>query len=233
MNDKKIRMPLLAAALCLLPAVLCLADGVYPQKAGPYVNDYAGILKDTDKTSIAGMLGKTDEKNGTEVDVVCVNSVNDYFPGEDIEDFASGLFKQWNIGGRTGRGMLLLISISDRRIAIEMGNAKQGTYDAFMKQVVSARIIPHFKDGDYSRGIYEGARAVSNFIEKQNTLISIPVLMSAAAAVLLAVLVIIFIKKRRVNKGKAAGTLSEETGQQDVKAPEPPPAFGGGSAGNW
>jgi uncharacterized membrane protein YgcG len=225
---------LLAAALCAIffaGTVVFSADSVYPKKIDEYVNDFAGILKNTDKISIAELLRKIDYDQGAEVQVVCVNSVNDYFPGAGIEEFASGIFKEWNVGSKAGKGMVLLIAINDRRIAIDLGGAKPGIYGVFMKKVVNGKIIPHFKDGDYSRGIYEGVREISRVMEARKSFLSSPLLPAAAIMAILAIAVFFIMKRPRSGPGPENTVTDKET----PKAQPPPqsPGFGGGSAGNW
>ncbi len=228
---KKIFM---TAAVLVLSVVAICAEGAFPVKVDEYVNDYAGILKNTDRTSIAEMLRKIDYDQKAEIQVVCISSVNDFFPGVDIEEFASGLFSQWGIGSKAGRGMLLLISINDRQIALELGQAKSGVYDDIMKNVVKSKIIPQFREGDYSRGIYEGARAMSKMMETKNSLLSGPFLWILFGALVIFAAVLLMLQIRVKGKARAISEApAEKKSTQKNTAPAQPSGFGGGAAGSW
>ena len=88
-----------------------------------------------------------------------------------IETFARELFDQWGIGHEAAggeswnRGILLLVSKSDRQARIELGAAWEGKYNDECNQVMQQRIIPHFKEDAYSAGILEGVIGLEALIQ--------------------------------------------------------------------
>ena len=133
----------------------------YPQAHDDYVNDFAGLLTERHAGQIRKRFGKLERKRGVEAVVVTINSIRDYPTGDaTIESFATNLFNTWGIGNREKNdGVLILVAVQDRECRIELGAGYGTRYDSAMKSVIDRKIIPCFKKGDYSTGIYKGAFA--------------------------------------------------------------------------
>ena len=141
----------------------------FPEPAEVYVNDYAGVLSPADAQSIRELSRNAREQTGLEIAVVTLDSLSAYAdPGQTLESFATALFDHWGIGRKNANdGILILFVLNDRKVRIELGAAFGSQYDAAMREVVDGRMIPYFKNGDYSRGLYEGTRAVLETVTKK------------------------------------------------------------------
>lgn len=152
------------AVICavFLSATIARGQGSYPAPADDYVNDYAQVLNAQDAEQIRKMFKDLEYQTGIEAVVVSIPSVNAYQTEDaSIESFATNLFNTWGIGHkRANNGVLILVSVEDRKCRIELGAGYGRRYDAAMQQVIDGQMVPYFKTGDYSRGIYEGARGV-------------------------------------------------------------------------
>jgi uncharacterized membrane protein YgcG len=146
-------------------AVVCAAKG-YPRQQDPYVNDYAGVIVQQDLQRIRTMLVDFKQRSGVDTTVLTISSINDYGTGDkSIESFAHGLFNTWRIGdGDANKGVLLLAAVKDRKVRIELGKSYGHLYDGRMKEIIDQQILPAFKQNDYSRGILQGAQAVTRVI---------------------------------------------------------------------
>jgi len=135
-------------------------QGDYPSRNDPYINDYAKVIKSDDTKQITELL--TDLKNAEDIDMVVltINSIHDYQTGDStIESFATNLFNTWGIGNSsTNKGVLILVAIQDRTVRIELGSGYGNQYNAAMQNVIDKRIIPSFKESQYSRGILLGVQ---------------------------------------------------------------------------
>jgi uncharacterized protein len=86
--------------------------------------------------------------------------------GLDIETFARLLFNQWQIGiAKLGShdwntGILLLVSVGDRKARIQLGAGWGREKDEICQQIMDERMIPWFKQGDYKGGISSGVEAL-------------------------------------------------------------------------
>jgi uncharacterized protein len=215
--------------------VLLAADVVLPQRTDEFVNDFSGILTATDKSSIGAILKETSESSGTQILVMIINSVEDYAPGYDPESFASGVFNGWKLEEKTGKAMLLLISIKDRKVALELGGAKEELYKNIMQKVVAAKMLPNFKDGDYGRGVFEGARTLSKVISEKNGILDILKEYSPQALWVLIALLIVIVAARNIKKytGRARDKSSGSEDKNRRYDKNGQDIFGGGASGNW
>lgn len=134
----------------------------YPQPGDTYINDYAHVLTSTDAANITQLLAELKSKNGIEATVVTINSIHDYSTGDKtIETFATHLFNTWGVGSKADhKGVLILVAVKDRKMRIELGTGYESQYNDDMQQVINEHMLPAFKQGNYSRGLYQGTRAV-------------------------------------------------------------------------
>jgi len=151
----------------LLLVVLLLApqEGVrYPAKPGPrdFILDEAKVLKGDDATEIRILCDEVLTKKKAPIIVVTIPSLATYgAAGWPIERYALNLMSEWGVGWpEWNYGMLLLVSIGDRKARIELGGSWERRKDDDAKRVMSDRIIPHFKKGDTSKGVLEGVRGL-------------------------------------------------------------------------
>ena len=141
----------------------------YPSPNDDYVNDYAAVLHSPDVEAIRKLFKNLEHQTGIEAAVVTINSINDYQTGDTvIETFATNLFNSWGIGHKKeNNGVLILVAVKDRKCRIELGGGYGRRYDSTMKQIIDEVMIPYFKIGDYSRGIFEGSRSVVEKVTKK------------------------------------------------------------------
>jgi uncharacterized protein len=85
----------------------------------------------------------------------------------DIETFTRALFDQWGVGHPTingaswDTGILLVISKADRKARIELGSGWKHDKDTEAEHIMQTRIIPAFREGDYSSGTVAGVEALA------------------------------------------------------------------------
>lgn len=87
---------------------------------------------------------------------------------EDIDTYAVETYKRWGIGDKkTNRGVLLLVATEDHKARIEVGYGLEGILpDGLTGAIQDKYIIPYFKQGDYSKGVYYGSLALASVIAK-------------------------------------------------------------------
>ena len=133
------------------------APPTYPSLTGRVV-DQAGILTPAQKDQLSIILEKHEQKTSNQVVVAIVRSLE----GHDIAEYAVGLLRHWQLGVQgQNNGVLLLISIDDRELNIEVGYGLEGTLtDAITNDIIQEKIIPFFKKGEYGAGIFEGVNSI-------------------------------------------------------------------------
>ncbi len=130
------------------------------------VSDMAGVLNPSETQQIAALLSTLEEKTGVEGAVVTIRRTD----GRAVKDFATELFNRWGIGKKgQDNGLLILLSLGDRRIEVETGYGIEGVLpDGRVGEVLDRRVIPHFREGDYGAGLLAGVREFSRILLEES-----------------------------------------------------------------
>jgi uncharacterized protein len=138
------------------------AQSGYPYLTDRMINDYAQIITLEDQAKIRTLYTNLKNNYGIEAVVVTIKSIDTYStPDRTIESFATNLFNTRGIGNATtNKGVLTLVSVGDRKVRIELGSGYGSTYNAKIQTVIEEYMLPSFKKGNYSHGIYQGSRAI-------------------------------------------------------------------------
>ena len=123
-----------------------------------FVNDYAEVLSEETKKYIMQTNQELEQKTGAQIVVVTVTSLD----GQDLESYATELFRKFGIGdSKKNNGVLLLCSTGDRKFRIEVGYGLEGALtDGKTGRIQDEYIIPYLKDDNYDEGIKNGFSAV-------------------------------------------------------------------------
>ena len=213
-------------------AFLYAQGGALPVQTGDFVDDFAGMLASTDEVTVTDILKKLLDTANVSVCFVTVSSTASAAPGYDAETLAAALYKNWHIGEKTGKGILFLVSRDDRRVAIEAGGGDKGQYERLMNEVVKKHMLPNFKENDYGRGIYEGARAVAGLIEARSSFAG----KVGGIAPIIAVIIVLaglFIFLIRLALSGHRPAVMEHVDEAEAAKNRDDDSFGGGAAGNW
>ena len=126
-----------------------------------YVNDYANILSKETENYIIDKSSKLASSSGIQIVVVTVNNLE----GQDIETYATDLFRKFGIGdAKENNGLLILISLQERKIRIEVGYGLEGVItDGLSGRYLDKYFIPYLKEDKWDEGIKNGYSA---FYEK-------------------------------------------------------------------
>ena len=145
-----IRWFFLLGPLCL--SSLVLARGI-PPLTGPVVEETA-LLPSEIRERLEAALRALEQKTGNQVGVLILKSLE----GDDLNEFSIRVVDQWKLGKKgQDRGALLLISVQDRRMRIEVGRGLEGELtDADSKRILDESLKPLFRQGDFSGGILVG-----------------------------------------------------------------------------
>lgn len=149
------------AIILLTPSMSAAKEMRFPDKPArsTFVVDDGELLSSAEERQISDIARALLKDERITLYVVTSEPLSKRTTGfVSIETYAKGLFNEWGIGykGRN-RGMLLLVSKTDRRARIELG-ADWGIGDnRDAQRIMDAVIIPHFKAGDFSGGIVKGA----------------------------------------------------------------------------
>jgi len=153
----------MVAAILLLP-LFALPSFVLayksPGQPTGFVNDFAKVLTAEQVLELNKELAQYSlQGEGNDISVVTIPTLG----GDDIESYASTLFKEWGIG-KKGKdyGVLLLVAIEDRKMRIEVGYGVEALLtDAQSGVIIRNTLMPAFRAGDYYGGISAAVRQIA------------------------------------------------------------------------
>jgi uncharacterized protein len=134
-----------------------------PGAPSSYVSDFANVITDDVQTEIESRLSAFSASTTGEIAVVTVESLD----GDDIESYATTLFREWGIGdANDDTGILMLVAPNEREVRIEVGYGYEGAVpDIRAAQIIRNDILPRFREDDISGGVLAGVNSVLLLIE--------------------------------------------------------------------
>ena len=122
------------------------------------VNDFANILTADQQQALERKLTLFSDSTSNEITVVIVPHLD----GMDPADAAIDIGRTWGVGGKkNNNGVVLLISVEDRKLNISPGyGLEKSLPDITCQQIIKNIIVPNFRGKDYYRGIEEGTDAI-------------------------------------------------------------------------
>lgn len=148
---------LVLVVLFLIPSITF--GYISPGQPKGFINDFAGILKPETVTTLNQKLEQFSKETGNEISVVTISKLGD----ETVETYAEKLFQEWGIGKeKEDNGLLLLISIEDREMRIEVGYGLEAQVtDIGSGRVIREILTPAFQAGDFDRGIIQAVDTIT------------------------------------------------------------------------
>ncbi|HEX8391781.1 MAG TPA: TPM domain-containing protein [Longimicrobium sp.] len=159
-----IRRHFRAAALVLALVIVAPAGAqTFPDEPGDGVADLADVLSASAADSVRQMLATLRDVSGVEARVLTIPSLQRQgAAGSTVETYATQVFNQWKLGyGQRNGGVLVLVSVGDRRARIELGDDVPAAQDERMRRVMDEQMVPRFRDGEYGVGIVDGVAAIA------------------------------------------------------------------------
>ncbi|MDL2122208.1 MAG: TPM domain-containing protein [Deltaproteobacteria bacterium] len=160
----KIKPALIILILCLLFLLQPFSHAdIIPEKPGNYVVDLADIIDNSSEYKLNQYLQELEQKTTAQLVVLTIKSLE----GGSIEDFSITIaHDRWELGQKgKDNGVLLLISLKDKKYRIEVGYGLEGVIpDSLAGTIGRNYLVPFFSRGEYSKGIYATALALANEI---------------------------------------------------------------------
>jgi uncharacterized protein len=133
-----------------------------PAAPRDYVVDLAGVMNGNAETRLNGVLRELEQKTTAQVLVLTVDTLD----GEEIRSFGLRIAEKWKLGQKgKDNGALLVIAVKDRQYTLETGYGLESILpDSMVGSLGRQYLVPNFRKGDYSTGIYTAALAVADTI---------------------------------------------------------------------
>ncbi len=160
-NRKKVFLRAIFFVSVFLPCLVYAEDLPRPVD---WVNDFAGVISQEYKQKLDSLISTIEEKTSAEIAVVTISSIAPY----DELEYARRLFDYWKPGKRgKDNGVLLLLAVKERRWRIETGYGMEGLLpDGLCGEIGRQYMVPYFKTGDFSQGLYQGVARIYQVLSK-------------------------------------------------------------------
>ena len=153
----------------LLAMLFCLLAGEATAQSTPQspvplpvpfnpIVDNAGVIDAETRQRVESIYLNLKERANIEYAIVTVPTTGD----RDIYDFSLAIARGWGIGAKDGEkaGLLLVVAIQDRKYFTQVSRHLEGDLpDGLIGQIQRERLVPAFRQGNYSKGIYDTIQA--------------------------------------------------------------------------
>lgn len=129
--------------------------------------DNANVIDADTEQKIGSIYLNLKQRADIEFAVVTVDTTGD----QDIFDYSLAIARGWGIGSKEGEknGFLLVVAIKDRKYYTQVSDHLEGDLnDGLVGEIQRERLVPQFKQGNYSQGIYDTIQTyVATLAEKR------------------------------------------------------------------
>lgn len=129
---------------------------------GTFVVDRANIIDAATEQKLEGWLRELEQKTTAQVKILTVPTLD----GEPAFNFAQRHAELWRLGKKgKDNGTLIVIAPKDREYRIHVGYGLEPVLpDSWVGTLGRTVIVPAFKQGDFSGGVYNAAVHIANKI---------------------------------------------------------------------
>ena len=149
---KRIISIIIAACLFVAFSVTGFAQSSFPKPTNNFfVNDFADVLSSEQEAQLQSMGVNLYNASKAQVVLVTVDSLE----GSDIDSYALGLARSWGIGDKDkDNGVLLLLSVNDREVKIEVGYGLEGALpDSKTGRILDTYGMDYFRVDAFGQGL--------------------------------------------------------------------------------
>jgi uncharacterized protein len=138
--------------LLMMAGLLANAQNIPPWPNPPtLVNDFAGVLLKNEDDALEHKVVAYFDSTSTQIAIVTLKSIGDY----EVSQVSLKILRDWGIGTKgKNNGILILVSLEDRKLRIETGSGMEGVLpDAIANDIINRIIKPNFREGHYYEGL--------------------------------------------------------------------------------
>ena len=120
--------------------------------------DNANVIDPETEARLGAIYNGLKERGAIEYAVVTVDTTAD----RDIFDYSLAVARGWGIGPKDGEkaSFLLVIAVQDRKYFTQVSRHLEGDLpDGLVGQIQRQRLVPAFRQGNYSKGIFDTIQA--------------------------------------------------------------------------
>lgn len=150
--------------LCIALCVSAGAKQLPPKPANSYVFDENHIMNAQEVRLFNTISEELYRKTG--VAIACALMLD--IGREDYRNFAVQTAQKWGIGSQSNEGILIFVSLKQRRRSVEVGYGAEGYLpDALVERLQQQTLVPAFRQKKYGEGIVKLAWAIAQTAAKE------------------------------------------------------------------
>jgi uncharacterized protein len=135
----------------------------YPEPNG-YVNDFGNVIGIDTRDRLSALCTELDQKTHAQVAIVTIETLH----GAPLEHYATSLFNKWGIGHKDDyRGILILLSLSDRKSRIEIGRGFEALFPNERVAKIAAEMNPDLRQQHYSQAVLRCTRSLATIVAQE------------------------------------------------------------------
>lgn len=125
---------------------------------GLHVHDEANVLSQQTVDYLENQLKVYEDSTSNQIAILIIASLD----GDPVEEYSLRVAEKWKLGQKDkDNGVLLLISVDDHKIRIEVGEGLEGVLtDALSSRIIRNELAPNFRKDDYGAGVRSGVNAI-------------------------------------------------------------------------
>ena len=120
--------------------------------------DNANVIDADTRQRLESIYRNLKDRGGVVFSVLTVQTTD----GQDIFDYSLAVARGWGIGPKDAENpsFLLVVAIQDRKAFVQVSQHLEGDLpDGLVGRIQRERMVPAFKQGNYSKGIYDTVQA--------------------------------------------------------------------------
>jgi uncharacterized protein len=152
----------IASFLFVLSFTASFGQKAIPELWGQRVHDEVHILKQETVDQLERELKIYEDSTSNQIAILIIQSLD----GETLEGYSLKVVEKWKLGTKSkDNGVLLLISIDDHKMRIEVGHGLEGVLtDAQSNRIIRNEMAPNFRRNDYDAGVLAAINAMKKAI---------------------------------------------------------------------
>jgi len=192
--------------------ISAFAQKEIPELSGRRVHDESNVLSQQTVEFLEQTLKIFEDSTSNQLAVLIVPSLD----GEVIETYALRAAEKWKLGTKSNdNGAILIVSINDRKMRIEVGQGLEGPLpDAICNRIIRNEMAPKFRVGDFDAGVTDAMTAIMQAIKGEYKAEDQPRKRQGKGSAFLTILIVlvIIILRSRNRRGGGGNGWSAGTG---------------------
>ncbi|MFC5463391.1 TPM domain-containing protein [Lederbergia graminis] len=164
---RKSPLLLLFSLFCLLfiPIQFVSAASIPTPVGDIYVQDFANVLSTAEEQELIELGIYLDDHTGAQIAVLTVDSLD----GIPVEQYAVQALREYGLGdANKNNGILLLLSIQDRKIFIEVGYGLEGRLpDGKVGSIIDSYALPSLDEGNIPHALTNTYKKLFNEVAEE------------------------------------------------------------------